>query len=122
MPEYLAPGVYVEEVNFRPRSIEGVSTSTTAFAGPTRRGPLNQTPELVTSFGEFARVFGGLGDLSFGAGQATTNYMAHAVRSFFNNGGSRLFITRTFNPAAGSTGIAQSATFVSNGAVQARFV
>jgi phage tail sheath protein FI len=123
MPEYLAPGVYVEEVSFRPRSIEGVSTSTTAFAGPTRRGPLNVTPELVTSFGEFSRVFGGLGDLSFGAGQSTTNYMAHAVRGFFNNGGSRLFIARTFTPAGASdAGIAQSDAFVTSGPAQARFV
>ena len=32
MPEYLAPGVYIEEVSFRSKSIEGVGTSTTAFA------------------------------------------------------------------------------------------
>lgn len=31
MPEYLAPGVSVEETSFRSKSIEGVSTSTTAF-------------------------------------------------------------------------------------------
>ncbi len=36
MPEYLAPGVYVEEVSFRSKSIEGVATSTTGFAGMTR--------------------------------------------------------------------------------------
>ena len=36
MPEYLAPGVYVEEVSFRSKSIEGVPTSTTGFAGMTR--------------------------------------------------------------------------------------
>jgi len=40
MPEYLAPGVYVEETSFRAKSIEGVGTSTTAFVGPTRRGPV----------------------------------------------------------------------------------
>ena len=33
MPEYLAPGVYVEEVSFRSKSIEGVPTSTTGYAG-----------------------------------------------------------------------------------------
>ena len=41
MPEYLAPGVYVEEVSFRSKSIEGVPTSTTGFAGMTRYGPCN---------------------------------------------------------------------------------
>jgi uncharacterized protein len=122
MPEYLAPGVYVEEVSFRPRSIEGVSTSTTAFAGPTRRGPLNQTPELVTSFGEFARIFGGLGDLSFGPGQRFTNFMAHAVRAFFNNGGARLFIARTYLPRGNDAGIAQSEFIVDDDDDEARFV
>jgi phage tail sheath protein FI len=40
MPEYLAPGVFVEEVSFRSRSIEGVPTSTTGMAGLTRTGPV----------------------------------------------------------------------------------
>ena len=43
MPEYLAPGVYVEEVSFRAKSIEGVPTSTTGFAGITRYGPVPYT-------------------------------------------------------------------------------
>ena len=62
MPEYLAPGVYVEETSFRAKSIEGVGTSTTAFVGPTRKGPYRadadsqETPELLTSFGDFLRI------------------------------------------------------------------
>ena len=40
MPEYLAPGVYVEETSFRSKSIEGVSTSTAGFIGPARFGPI----------------------------------------------------------------------------------
>ena len=39
MPEYLAPGVYVEEVSFRAKSIEGVSTTTTAFVGRPATAP-----------------------------------------------------------------------------------
>lgn len=74
MPEYLAPGVYVEETSFRAKSIEGVSTSTTAFVGPTLKGPVGKTPELITSFGDFERIYGGLEDLSFGI-----NYLAHAA-------------------------------------------
>ena len=44
MPEYLAPGVYVEEVSFRSKSIEGVPTSTTGFAGldPLRPGAVRR--------------------------------------------------------------------------------
>jgi len=113
MPEYLAPGVYIEEVSFRPKSIEGVSTSTTAFVGPTRKGPLSDTPEVITSFGEFARIYGGLENLSFNAGEdgnpQVTNYMAHAVRAFFDNGGARLYIGRVFIPRDDSDGFAQSA-------------
>ncbi len=62
MPEYLAPGVYVEEVSFRSKSIEGVPTSTTGFAGMTRYGPVHYPggpsstePRLITSFTEFER-------------------------------------------------------------------
>ncbi len=40
MPEYLTPGVYVEETSFRSRSIEGVATSTFGMAGLTRYGPV----------------------------------------------------------------------------------
>ena len=76
MPEYLAPGVYVEEVSFRSKSIQGVPTSTTGFAGMTRfgpvqyndggvrRGPSTSEPRLVTSFTEFERIYGGLEPLT----------------------------------------------------------
>ena len=77
MPEYLTPGVYLEETSFRSRSIEGVATSTFGMAGLTRYGPLPYVvtpagsgeivmvprPPLVTSFTEFERAFGGLGVL-----------------------------------------------------------
>ena len=100
MPEYLAPGVYVEETSFRAKSIEGVGTSTTAFVGPTRKGPYRvdedtpESPELLTSYGDFERIYGGFADLSLGTGVPGTNYMAHAVRAFFNEGGSRLYVSR----------------------------
>ena len=58
MPEYLAPGVYVEEVSYRSKSIEGVSTTTTGFVGPTRYGPVDLEPDLITSLGEFERIYG----------------------------------------------------------------
>jgi phage tail sheath protein FI len=93
MPEYLAPGVYVEETSFRAKSIEGVSTTTTAFVGPTRKGPSTGTPELITSFGDFERVYGGFEELQFSGGVAV-NYIANAVKNFFDNGGSRLFVAR----------------------------
>jgi len=115
MPEYLAPGVYVEETSFRSKSIEGVSTSTTAFVGPTRRGPVfdpnvvnNLPPELVTSFGDFERIYGGIGDLTVGGAQVP-NLVAHAVAAYFENGGSRLYVSRVFLKAGDAdTGVASS--------------
>jgi uncharacterized protein len=97
MPEYLAPGVYVEETSFRSKSIEGVSTSTAAFIGPTAYGPTEGTPELLTSFADFARIYGGIDNIEL-SDESQVNYMAHAVRAFFDNGGSRLYVTRVYEP------------------------
>ena len=107
MPEYLAPGVFVEETSFRSKSIEGVSTSTTGFVGPTRKGPLNETPELITSFGDFERIYGGFANLKFGE-KIMPNYIAHAVKNYFDNGGRRLFIARVYQAPAGQDGLAAS--------------
>jgi phage tail sheath protein FI len=106
MPEYLAPGVYIEETSYRAKSIEGVSTSTAGFIGAARFGPVSGTPELLTSFADFARIYGGLDDLTFD-GKQTTNYLAHGVRAFFEEGGKRLFVMRVFG--AGSDGFALDA-------------
>ena len=57
MPEYLHPGVYIEETSFRGKPIEGVSTSTAGLVGRTTKGPEGK-PTLVTSFAEFKRKFG----------------------------------------------------------------
>jgi phage tail sheath protein FI len=114
VPEYLAPGVYVEETSFRAKSIEGVGTSTTAFAGSTRKGPVGGTPEILTSFGDFERIYGGQDNLAL-PGSDPLNYMAHAIFAFFDNGGSRLYVSRTFVPGADS-GVASSADFTNGGA------
>ena len=104
MPEYLAPGVYVEEVSFRSKTIEGVPTSTTGFAGMTRFGPVQYpggptttTPRLITSFTEFERVYGGLEPLKVPTrADERTCFLAHAARAFFENGGKRLYVSRVF--------------------------
>jgi hypothetical protein len=88
--------------------------------GSTRKGPLTGAPEVVTSFGEFTRIYGGMANLTLGSTE-TLNYMAHAVRAFFDNGGSRLYIGRTFSAANNSTGVAESAAIVNDNANQARF-
>jgi uncharacterized protein len=97
MPEYLAPGVYTEEVSTGPVPIEGVSTSTTGFVGPTPRGPLQ--PQLVTSWLEFQLWYGGLSELGATSVFATWAqqgfpYTVWAAKGFFDNGGQRLFMAR----------------------------
>jgi phage tail sheath protein FI len=105
MPEYLHPGVYIEEIDRGPKPIEGVSTSVGGFVGPTRTGPIAGVPEPLTSFAAFEEIHGGLEDLDFEfanekatARESQINYMWHAARAFFENGGRRLYVARVYEP------------------------
>jgi Bacteriophage tail sheath protein len=95
MPEYLHPGVYVEEQP-APQTIVGVSTSTAGLVGLTEKGPTVGLPQLVTSFTDFVRRYGGY--LGEDWGQA--RYLAHAVEGFFRNGGQRAYIARVVGSGA----------------------
>src|SRR5262245_13818677 len=97
MPEYLTPGVFVEEVSFRAKSIEDVSTTTTGFISATRTGPVHLEPDIVTSLGDFEQNYGDGDPLSFGEA-SIPNFMWHAVRAFFTEGGKRLYVSRVFKP------------------------
>jgi phage tail sheath protein FI len=111
VPNYLAPGVYVEETSFRAPSIQGVGTSTAAFVGPTLTGPTSGIPELLTSFGDFESIFGGFDNLALvgnAADPKNTNYLALSVKGFFDNGGSELYISRVFAPKGADAGVARS--------------
>ncbi|GAA4049571.1 phage tail sheath subtilisin-like domain-containing protein [Parerythrobacter jejuensis] len=104
MPEYLAPGVYVEETSFRSKSIAGVGTSTAGFVGMTARGPVAagsspEQPTMLTSYGDFERLYGSADDLSLSTGPIR-NYLAHSVNAFFANGGGRLYVARVPGAAA----------------------
>ena len=91
MAEYLSPGVYVEEYDSTPRAIEGVGTSTAGFIGMTVKGPTIGAPSLCTSFADFQRQFGGyLSEYSHGP----YRYLPNAVEAFFQNGGTRCFVSR----------------------------
>lgn len=93
MPEYLAPGVFIEEIERGPRPIEGVATSTAAFLGETERG--RTRPMLVTSYNEYRRHFGSV----FAAGK----YVPYALSGFFENGGRRAYVARIVGPGAASS-------------------
>ena len=91
MAEYLSPGVYVEEYDNSPRSIEGVGTSTAGFVGLAEKGPSIGAPSLVTSFKSFTKQFGGfLSEFTHGE----YRYLANSVEQFFANGGTRCFVSR----------------------------
>ena len=128
MPEYLAPGVFVEEVSFRSKSIEGVGTSVAGIAGPTRFGPVRGTPEVVTSYNEFERIFGDPATLTFGT-TVLANHTAIAARAFFENGGKQLYVSRivsggndTNSDGAGSSAVTAGVAATDNTvSVNARF-
>ena len=98
MPQYLAPDVYVEEVDSGNQPIEGVSTSITGFVGMTQRGPSTGLPQLVTSFSEFQRKYGSYFD--FGPTFAGHSSLPFAVDGFFTNLGKLLYISRVLPPGA----------------------
>jgi uncharacterized protein len=78
------PGVYVEEIPSGVRTITGVATSITAFAGWAPKGPTDQAG-LVLSWADFVRQYGGLNGNS---------YLGYAVSQFFLNGGQQAYIIR----------------------------
>jgi phage tail sheath protein FI len=100
MSEYLAPGVFVEEVSFQGSQIQPASTSVAGMIGPARFGPVRGRPQLLTSFSDFQNYFGDPADLSFGDVGTVSNYSAYAARTFFDNGGQQLYFGRIHNDVA----------------------
>jgi uncharacterized protein len=96
MPEYLSPGVYVEEIDRGPKPIEGVGTAMAVFVGFSEKAQITERvngesttrdlfnkPQLVTNWNQYVERFGGFVD---GA------YMPQAVYGYFLNGGSRCYV------------------------------
>lgn len=101
MPEYLSPGVYIEEVNYGPGAIQGVGTSMPVFIGFTEKAEsarmiggervkqdLLNRPQLITNWGQYTESYGGIVD---GA------YLPHAVYGYFMNGGGRCYVVSVKN-------------------------
>ena len=87
MPTYSTPGVYIQELPAT-GPIAGVGTSVAAFVGPTagRCGRIN-VPTMVTNWTQYKALFG-----EFSASPRL--YVPHAVRGFFDNGGTIAWIVR----------------------------
>lgn len=96
MPEYLSPGVYVEEIDRGPKPIEGVGTAMAVFIGFTEKAQLVEEvdgevvvrdllnkPQLVTNWSQYAERFGGFVDGAF---------LPLSVYGYFQNGGTRCYV------------------------------
>ena len=96
MPEYLSPGVYVEEVDRGPKPIEGVGTAMAAFVGFTEKAEIAREidgewitenllnkPQLVTNWSQFVERYGGF---------VPGAYLPHSVYGYFSNGGTRCYV------------------------------
>ncbi len=106
MPTYLAPGVYVEEVESGSKPIEAAGTSTAAFVGFTVKAPEDnpddpegRTPRFISNWTQFETHYGGF---------APDIQLPHAVYGWFNNGGGGAYIVRvptgSSAPAASDSG------------------
>ncbi len=89
MPQYMTPGIYVEEVEAGAKLIDSMATSVAGFLGVAEKGPVDE-PTLVTNWSQYAREFG-----SFHNG----GWLAHAVFLFFMNGGTKCYINNLATPS-----------------------
>ena len=96
MPEYLSPGVYVEEIDRGPKPIEGAGTAMAVFVGFSEKAELAEEidgervtrdlqgkAQLVTNWTQYVERFGGFVD---GA------YLPLSVYGYFLNGGTRCYV------------------------------
>ncbi|MDT4989635.1 MAG: uncharacterized protein QOI74_3729, partial [Micromonosporaceae bacterium] len=95
MPNYAAPGVYVEEVPSSQKVLTAAPTAVAAFVGYTERFPTDDphdpegvAPRLVTSWTQFENLFGGF---------AEGCMLPLSVYGYFANGGSIAYICRIPN-------------------------
>tara|TARA_R110000796_G_scaffold1667_3_gene6755 strand:+ start:21038 stop:22795 length:1758 start_codon:yes stop_codon:yes gene_type:complete len=105
----ISPGVLAREndVSFiAPSPVEAGA----AFIGPSVKGPV-EVPTLVTSYGQYQRLFG----TTLKSGSNNYEYLTSiAVKSYFNQGGNTALITRvvtgSFTSATNTTVTAQTAS------------
>ena len=103
-PQYLSPGVYVEEVDRGSKPIEGVGTAVAGFVGFAAKAPVN-TATFIANWTQYANVFGG-----FVAGA----YLAHGVYGYFNNGGGSCYVVRLPSGEPGEEGPPKAAASLTN--------
>lgn len=83
MPQYLTPGVYVEEIMGGARPIEGVGTNTAAFVGDNDSDNHVGVPVAINNWTQYTNTFPSTGPSSA---------LTLAVHGFFLNGGQRCYV------------------------------
>ncbi|MFE0104603.1 phage tail sheath family protein [Streptomyces sp. NPDC059009] len=99
MPNYLSPGVFMEEVAGGSRPVDGVGTAIAAFVGFAEQGPLNE-PVRITNWSQYVKTFGEFGDGS---------YLGHSVYGFFANGGGTCYVVRVGGQSTATAGTGTAA-------------
>jgi phage tail sheath protein FI len=96
MPAALTqPGVYIEEIPSGVRTITGVATSIALFLGWAPRGPVDRAVRIA-NFSDYQRRFGGLD---------RRTRLGHAVKQFFDNGGSDAYIVRLIDSTSATPAV-----------------
>jgi len=92
MPTYLAPGVFVEELDGGSKPLEAAGTAVGAFVGYTATFPTDdpsdprgQKPRFVSNWTQFEGLYGGF---------APGLVLPQSVYGWFNNGGGGAYIVR----------------------------
>jgi Bacteriophage tail sheath protein len=90
---YSYPGVYIQELPSPVHAITGVATSIAAFVGYTPRG-IDNRAQVLFSFADFTRLYGGLG---------SDSEVSYAVQQFYQNApGAQAYVVRV--PRTGAKG------------------
>ena len=91
MATFSRPGVYVQEVSLPQQvGLPDTSASVGAMAGALSKGNTT-TPQLVSSWGDFVKTYGGLND---------TYPLTWAAYNFYANGGGSLYVRRIVGTGA----------------------
>ena len=92
--ETLHPGIYIVDKGSEP-TIEGVGVSTGGIVGTFEKGPADK-PGFVTSWEDSIRMYGSY---------YNDYYAPIAVKRFFDNGGTKLYIARVLGSGASKSEI-----------------
>jgi phage tail sheath protein FI len=88
MPIYVTPGVYFERIDNASQAVAEQRTDIAGFVGIAQKGPVHHATK-VESWQQFQSLFG-----SF----IPNGYLAYSAKSFFENGGDRMYVVRVAAP------------------------